>query len=277
MTELPYDLAAHPVFSWLFMAVGAVFFAASAAWAAYESRRLSTAIPILALIGGVVAALEEPWINTMIQLWYPRDSPLIVFTAMEHAQPLYVFLVYPGFVGLGAYVVYRSLVKHPDGRHLWRFFVGIVVMDLAFEFPTTAAGVFYYYGNQPMQLVGDGWPFWVGPVNSAGPILAGWLMYRLVPILTGARRAIVVVALPPLAYAGVYGAAGWPVYTLLKTDVPMAARWAAACVTVVLCAGIVALIKLSLGAGRSAFADLDAAGLTQTTSRSTAFVGRRDR
>lgn len=196
----------------------------------------------------------------MIQLWYPRDSPLIVFTAMEHAQPLYVFLVYPGFVGLGAYVVYRSLVKHPDGRHLWRFFAGIVVMDLAFELPTTAAGVFYYYGSQPMQLVGDGWPLWVGPVNSAGPILAGWLMYRLVPILTGARRAIVVVALPPLAYAGVYGAAGWPVYTLLKTDVSMPARWAAACVTVVLCVGIVALIKVSLCGGRSASAHLNGAG-----------------
>ncbi len=245
VTELPYHLAAHPLFSWLFVAVGAIFFVASAAWAANESRRLSTWIPLLALMGGFVAALEEPWINTMIQLWYPRDSPLIVFTAMEHAQPLYVFLVYPGFVGLGAYVVYRSLVKYPDGRHLWRFFAGIVVMDLAFEFPTTAAGVFYYYGNQPMQFVGDGWPLWVAPVNAAGPILAGWLMYRLVPMLTGASRALVVVALPPLAYAGVYGAAGWPVYTLLKTDVPMATRWVAACITIALCAGIVALIKLS--------------------------------
>ncbi|UXA11511.1 hypothetical protein KXD97_26450 [Mycobacterium sp. SMC-8] len=245
MTELPNHLTAHPEFSWTFIAVGAAFFVASAVWAANESRRLSTSIPLLALIGGFVAALEEPWINTMIQLWYPHDSPLIVFTAMEHAQPLYVFLVYPGFVGLGAYVVYRSLVRHPDGRHLWRFFAGIVVMDLIFEFPTTAAGVFYYYGNQPMQFVGDGWPFWVAPVNAVGPILAGWLMYRLVPTLAGARRGVVVVALPPLAYAGVYGAVGWPVYTLLKSDVPMVARWAAACLTIALCAGIVGMIKMA--------------------------------
>lgn len=251
VTELPYHLAAHPTLSWLFTAVGAVFFVASVGWATNESRRGATWIPVLALAGGVVAALEEPWINTMIQLWYPRDSPLIVFTPMEHAQPLYVFLVYPGFVGLGAYVVYRSLVKHPDGRNLWGFFSGIVLMDLAFEFPATAAGVFYYYGNQPMQFVEDGWPLWVAPVNAAGPILAGWLMYRLVPTLAGARRAAVVVALPPLAYAGVYGATGWPVYTVLKSDVPMAARWAAACVTIVLCASIVALIKLSLRADRS--------------------------
>lgn len=243
---MPYHLAAHPEFSWLFTAVGAVFFVASAGWAANESRRLSTWIPILALAGGVVAALEEPWINAMIQLWYPRDSPLVVFTAMEHAQPLYVFLVYPGFVGLGAYVVYRSLVAHPDGRHLWRFFAGIVIMDLVFEFPTTAAGVFHYYGSQPMQILADGWPFWVAPVNAAGPIVAGWLIFRLVPILTSGQRAVVVVALPPLAYAGVYGAAGWPVYTLLKTDVPEPARWAAAVVTIAICTGIVALIKLSL-------------------------------
>ncbi|MCX2934286.1 hypothetical protein ORI20_28880 [Mycobacterium sp. CVI_P3] len=246
MTNLPYALEAHPFFSWVFTAVGAVFFVASAVWALTSSRRLSTAIPVLALAGGFIAALEEPWINTMIQLWYPRDSPLIAFIAMEHAQPLYVFLVYPGFVGLGAYVVYRSLVTHPDGRHLWRFFAGIVLLDLVFELPTTAAGVFYYYGDQPMQLVSNGWPFWAGPINAAGPLLAGWLMYRLVPVLSGARRIFVVVALPPLAYAGIYGAVGWPVYTLLKTDVPMAARWAAAVVTIALCVGTVAMIKLSL-------------------------------
>jgi hypothetical protein len=257
VTGLPHHLGAHPEFSWLFMAVGAVFFVASTAWAANESRRLSTSIPILALIGGVVAALEEPWINTIIQLWYPRDSPLIVFTAMEHAQPLYVFLVYPGFVGLGAYVVYRSLDKHPDGRHLWRFFGGIVVMDLVFELPATAAGVFYYYGSQPIQWVSDGWPFWVAPVNAAGPIVAGWLMHRFVPILTGMQRALVVIALPPLAYAGVYGAAGWPVYTLLKTDVPMAARWAAAAITIALCAGIVMLTKLSLRETHCPALDID--------------------
>lgn len=246
VTPLPYGFSAHPSFSWAFLAVGAAFFVVSALWAVSESRRSSRAIPVLALIGGFLAALEEPWINSMIQLWYPRDSPLVVFTAMEHAQPLYVFLVYPGFVGLGAYVVYRNLVAHPNGRRLWRFFGGIVLLDMAFELPTTAAGVFYYYGDQPMQLVGDGWPSWVGPINAAGPLLAGWLMYRLVPILAGAWRAIAVVVLPPLAYAGVYGAAGWPVYTLLKTDVPMAARWAAALVTVALCAGIVTLISLSL-------------------------------
>jgi len=268
VTKLPYDFSAHSSFSWLFTAVAAVFFAASALWAANECRRLPSSLPVLALIGGFVAALEEPWINTMIQLWYPRDSPLIVFTPMEHAQPLYVFLVYPGFVGLGAYLVYRSLVKHPDGKHLWQFFGGIVVMDLVFELPTTAAGVFYYYGNQPMQLVGDGWPFWVGPVNAVGPLVAGWLMYRLAPVLTGLRRAVVVVSLPPMAYAGVYGAVGWPVYTLLKTDVPMAARWAAGFVTVALCFGIVALVKGSVDGGRNAPTVRDASA-RQTSTRSS--------
>jgi hypothetical protein len=254
MTDLPYGLEAHPSFSWAFTAVGAVFLVVSVVWALKSSRRLSTAIPVLALAGGFIAAVEEPWINTMIQLWYPRNSPLIVFIPMEHAQPLYVFLVYPGFVGLGAYVIYRSLVTHPDGRHLWRFFGGIVLLDLAFELPTTASGVFYYYGDQPMQLVGGGWPFWAGPINAAGPLLAGWLMYRLIPLLSGVLRAIVIVALPPLAYAGVYGAVGWPVYTLLKTDVPMVIRWAAAVVTIALCVGIVAMIKLSLNRSADATA-----------------------
>ncbi|MGB8387597.1 hypothetical protein [Mycobacterium sp.] len=251
IVNLPYGAVAQQPWSWLFTIVGAMFFLASAAWVVRESRRHQTAVPVLALTGGLVAALEEPWINTLIQLWYPQDSPLVVFTVMDHAQPLYVYLVYPGFVGIGAYLVYRSLVHHPDGRHLWWFFVGIVLLDMAFELPTTAVGVFYYYGAQPMQPIANAWPLWVGPINAAGPVLAGALMYRVRRLAKGAPRAASFVLFPPLAYAGVYGAAGWPVDMLLKSEVPSVVRWAGAAVTVALCVTIVALIRLAANRGCS--------------------------
>jgi hypothetical protein len=243
VVQLPFGNSAQSVPSWLFTGVGAVFFVVSAAWAVRESRRSSSAVPLLALGGGFIAALEEPWIDTLIQLWYPEDSPLIVFTAMEHPQPLYVFLVYPGFVGLGSYLAYRGLSARSPGRHLWRMFIAIALLDLAFELPATTGGVFGYYGDQPLQPVSDAWPAWVAFVNAAGPVLAGWLIHVTKPYLTGFRGALAVVLIPPLAYAGTFGAAGWPTYTLLKTDAPGPALWAASLVTIGLCVAIVGVVS----------------------------------
>lgn len=247
MVQLPFGNSAETVPSWLFTGIGAVFFVVSAAWAVRESRRSGSAVPLLALGGGFIAALEEAWIDTLIQLWYPRNSPLVVFTPMEHAQPLYVFLVYPGFVGLGAYLAYRGLGTPSAGRHVWRMFIAIVLLDVAFELPATTAGVFGYYGDQPLQPVSGSWPAWVAFVNGAGPVLAGWLIYVTRPYLAGYRGALAVVLLPPLAYAGTYGAVGWPTYTLLKTDVPGAARWAASLVTIGLCIAIVGAVRAMAG------------------------------
>lgn len=243
----PDDVQANQGLSWAFMAVAAVFFVVGLAWAIRERRVGRGNVALLALAGGLIASLEEAWINLLIKLWYPSDAPLVVFTAIGHAQPLYVHLVYPGFVGLGAYVVYRGLVSNPDGRLLWPAFGAICAMDLAFELPATAANVFSYYGPQPFQLFDDAWPIWPAAVNAAGPILGGWLMYRFEPLLPGRAQALLVL-MPPLAYAGVYGATGWPTYTMLNSDVPDVFRWLAAILTVALCAAVVWAITVSLQA-----------------------------
>jgi hypothetical protein len=238
MTTPPVDMQAAPTASAIFLAAGALFFLASLSWALRRSRQGHTWVPLLALAGGLIASLEEPWIDRLIQLWYPADAPGILFTAFGIHQPLYLHLYYAGFVGLGAYVTYLGLLKHPDGRILWLAFGGICVMDLVFEAPSTFFDVYHYYGAQPYQLVPDGWPLWVAPVNAAGPLLGGWLIYRLLPRLTGPAVAGVAL-LPPLAYAGVYGATTWPTTTALNSDAPTWALWSAATVTMALAAAVV--------------------------------------
>lgn len=240
----PVGVHADQTLSWAFVTVAAIFCLVSICWAVSELRRNRGLVALLALSGGLIASFEEPWINLLIKLWYPPDAPLIGFTALGHAQPLYVQLVYPGFVGLGAYVVYRGLLAHPDGSRLWPTFLGICALDLVFELPATASEVFVYYGPQPLQLFDDGWPLWVAPINAAGPVLAGWLLYRLVPVLRGGSQALLVL-LPPLAYAGVYGAVGWPTYTVLNSDVPAAVRTIAALFTIGLCVAIAALVQIA--------------------------------
>src|SRR5690606_29608840 len=102
MATLPLALQAAEQPARIFLAVSVVFFTLSIVWVARESWRRSSILPWLALLGGGIASLEEAWINQTIQLWYPVNSPFVMFTVLGTPQPLYVHLVYPGFVGLGA-------------------------------------------------------------------------------------------------------------------------------------------------------------------------------
>lgn len=264
MISIPIEREAAQTAASAFTAAGGAFFAFCLWWALTEARRARSSVAILAFAGGLIASLEESWINLLIKLWYPTDSPLVAFTALGHPQPLYVHLVYPGFVGLGAYVTYRGLVRDPSGGALWKTFLGIAVLDALFELPATAGDVFSYYGPQPFQLFDAGWPVWVAFINGAGPVLAGWLIYTIEPRLRG-RERLLLALMPPFAYAAVYGAAGWPTYTLLNSDVPMAARWLGALVTIGLCFAIVRLVHASLRpAPRSAGAGAEGSVTTTT-------------
>lgn len=233
MTPLPVDLQANAAASLWFLAGGALFFVVSLSWAVHRTRTSHSALPLFALAGGLLASFAEAWIDRIIQLWYPAEAPLVVFTVLGVHQPLWVQLYYPGFVGLGAYVTYLGLLRYPNGRLVWATFLGICVMDLAFEGPATFFGAYHYYGQQPFQLWDNGWPLWVAPINAAGPVVGGWLIFRFRHHLTG-RSTAWAALLPPLAYAGVYGATAWPTATALNSDVSTPIRWGAAALTMVL-------------------------------------------
>jgi hypothetical protein len=59
------------------------------------------------------------------------------------------------------------------------------------------------------------------------------LIFRFRHHLTG-RSTAWAALLPPLAYAGVYGATAWPTATALNSDVSTPIRWGAAALTMVL-------------------------------------------
>lgn len=228
--------AAHGA-SIAFLVIAIVFLAVCVGWIAMNFRRCGV-LPVLLLVGGTIASLQESMIDRMILLWYPADAPGVVFTAMGHHQPLYMIVIYAGFVGMGSYVAYASLVANPRGTGLWGVFLGIIALDAFFEIFATATGVFSYYGSQPFQVVPDGWPLWVAFIAAGSPVLAGTALYVLVPRVHGRARAGLVVV-PPLAWATVYFAAGWPTFVTLNSDAPDWLRWTAAVVTMGTCVALV--------------------------------------
>jgi hypothetical protein len=237
MATPPMHLHAAHGASIAFLVIAIVFLVICVAWTALNFRRCGW-LPVLLLVGGTIASLQESMIDRMILLWYPADAPNVVFTAMGHHQPLYMIIIYAGFVGMGSYVAYSTLVANPGGRGLWAVFLGIIALDAFFEIFATATGVFSYYGSQPFQVVPDGWPLWVAFIAAGSPVLAGTALYVLVPLVHGRARAALVLV-PPLAWAAVYFAAGWPTFVTLNSGAPDWLRWVAATATMGTCLGLV--------------------------------------
>ena len=248
MVAPPAGLHADETGAGLFFAIAILYAVAALAWAAFGLRRPLGALPLILIAGGFVAAMQESLIDRMIMLQYPDDSPVVAFTAMGVPQPLYMILIYGGFVGCGSYAAYRSLQRDPSGRGLWTIFAGILAMDMAFEVPATAGDVYFYYGPQPFQVVANGWPLWVGFLAAGAPVLSGWLLYHLVPRARTVRAQALLVGVPPLAWITVYFGAGWPAFITIGSDASAVLRHGGAIATMALAIGMVAVLRWTLPA-----------------------------
>ena len=246
MLAPPAGLHADETGAALFFAIAILYAVAAVAWAAFGLRRGRGALPLILIAGGFIAAMQESLIDRMILLQYPDDSPVVAFTAMGVPQPLYMILIYGGFVGCGSYAAYRSLQRDPSGRGLWTIFAGVLAMDMAFEVPATAGDVFFYYGPQPFQVVANGWPLWVGFLAAGAPVLAGWMLHHLVPRARTARSQILLAGVPPLAWITVYFGAGWPAFITIGSDAPAVLRYGGAIATITIATGMVAVLRRTL-------------------------------
>lgn len=240
MPTTPTTLQADETGAAIFTAIAFAFLAVALISAIVERKRWGW-LPMILLMGGFVAALEESMIDRMILLWYPADSPGIVFTAFGHHQPLYMFVIYGGFVGTGTFYAMRSIRQDPSGRGLWAIFFSIVALDAFFEIIATATNTYYYYGDQPFQIVPDGWPLWVAAMAASSPVAAGVTLHLLESRVRGAPRLLFVLV-PPVAWAAMYFVVGWPTYVTINSGSPAWLTWTAAVVTMGLAVGSVALL-----------------------------------
>src|SRR5262245_35988001 len=112
MEPLPSHLSASDTGSALFLAIGLVFCVGCLAWSWANRSRVGW-LPLILMAGGLVASLQESLIDRMILLWYPDDAPNIVYEALGFNQPLYMIVIYAGFVGMGTYFTYEALKRDP--------------------------------------------------------------------------------------------------------------------------------------------------------------------
>ncbi|KRA37765.1 MULTISPECIES: hypothetical protein [unclassified Nocardioides] len=176
--------------------------------------------PLLAvcLVGGGIACLFEPIVDTLGLCYIREGAHLTTFTSMGRDFPLFINFVYIWYVGGLAYLAYRIFSNGVTVKGLFQLYLMDVFINIWLESPGVLMGAYEYYGPQPMNLWGL--PLWWVFVNPIMPLTAGALIYRLKPYLPGWRIALVIPFIPMADGIG-NGAAAWPVWTALNLDAPL--------------------------------------------------------
>jgi hypothetical protein len=199
-------------------------------------RRDGTAVPLLFMVGGALCILFEPIVDVLGMCFFPRTNQWVGLEVFGRPIPLFMWPVYSWFVGGQAFLFWRAFQRGMTRDRLWRWWLLLMGVNVFLESPGILMDVYRYYGSQPLNPWGL--PLWWLACNATMPIVAGYLVYKLSPHLTGARL-LLIIPLVPMADGATNGAIAWPVWTALNTQLGFWATYPAAIVTFGLAALVV--------------------------------------
>jgi hypothetical protein len=196
------------------------------------------------ILGGALAAFFEPIVDVLGLCYLKERNALGTFTVLDRTVPLYICFVYPWYVGGLGYLSYRLFQRGISTAGMFTMWAIIAVVDVALETPGIVLNTYLYYGHQPFNIWG--FPLWWGFVNPVMPMLAGALIYRLKPHLTG-RKLAAIILLVPMADGIANAAAGFPMWIALnQTDVSYVWTYLAGFITLGLSLFCVWIISLAV-------------------------------
>jgi len=169
---------------------------------------------LVCILGGAMAATFEPIVDVLGLVYLKEVNAVGTFTILDRTMPLYICFVYAWYVGGLGYLAYKLFQRGITTKGLFALWALDCVVDIFLESPGILAGTYLYYGHQPFNIWG--FPLWWGFVNPVMPMVAGALIYKLRPHLTG-WKIIGIAPLIPMADGIANAAAGWPMWIALNT------------------------------------------------------------
>lgn len=167
------------------------------------------------IAGGAIAATFEPIVDVLGLVYLKELHANGTFTILGRTMPLYICFVYPWYVGGMGYIAYRLFKRGLSMKNLFVFWGVAAFVDVFLELPGIVAHTYLYYGHQPLNFFG--FPLWWAFVNPVMPMIAGALIYRVLPNLPNKGWALLaVVPLIPMADGIANGAAAWPMWISLN-------------------------------------------------------------
>jgi hypothetical protein len=198
------------------------------AWRMWQKER--SPVAALCMIGGAIAMFMEPIVDVLGQVWFPRHGQWVLFETWGRPIPWFI-VVYVWYVGGQALISFRRLEHGAVARDIWKLYGLFFVANVICETPGLYMNLYTYYGHQPLNFFRL--PLWWPAVNAAMPILAGTLIFLLLPSMKG-WRVLGVIPLIPAADGMANAAVAWPTWNALNTRLPAAFVWTAGCLTVAL-------------------------------------------
>jgi hypothetical protein len=238
-------IAAHQASLTAALVVFSVAAAALTCHCLIEARVKRTWIPIVALLGAVIALPTEPFWDVNVRFTFAANSHPVALTAFGRHIPLYVALAYTAFIGWGSYIGYVMIRAGRSRRVLLTLPAGFALADAAIEITGTQLQLWVYYGHQPLTIAR--WPVLFGFLNGTITLLGGALLAALEPRLAAWRKPMLVLAVPT-AYAGIYAVAGWPMWVALGAHVPRFVSWLAGLASVGICVFVALVVADAVGA-----------------------------
>jgi hypothetical protein len=183
---------------------------------AYDAYHQKSLLPLMLPISGAFIAFPETFLDNMGALYYPWSSENRSFHVLGREMPPWI----PIWFGYGAFMQYNLKLLHNNCRTktLWIWWAITVVGDLVIEEILLPMGIYRYYGNQPLIILGT-LPWWWLPCNSVGVFLATALAHRYEKYLRD-WKSVVVIFSTPMCVGATYGFIAFPSWVAVNSNYP---------------------------------------------------------
>lgn len=233
---VPAELASPELIGWLFTVWAGGFGIAVIPWALYRFRKHKDDIPLWMIVGGLIASLLEPMLDTLGHLWWPDNLPGPAFIGYDLSIPWLIPPCYVFFISMTGYWAYTRMKAGLDIKGLFLIWLLITSTDIIMEMPGTAFGAYVYYGDASFKILG--FPLAWGWLNGTSMFAVGALLWAVEPHLKGNNR-IYLALVSVVAMGAAYGVTAWPYFMSLNWPMPWIASRVLTLVSLLLCAILV--------------------------------------
>jgi hypothetical protein len=218
----------------IFYAIFAIQTVGALIWLAWDTRRTRSAGAVVAFSGSlVVGYFLPPVFNHLLLVWFPSNIPLAYITAFDMRDPLFDFIGYAMYFGLGGYMMMRAYQVGKGRRAVIVTVIVFGLADLLYEVPFITAGMFTYYGNQPFAI--QTFPMHWLLINASVPALTGFVMYWANQLGSTPRQRLGGVFVAPSVSAALLFIPLTPIAMVMYSSLPPIATYGAALLAIGIC------------------------------------------
>jgi len=177
-------------------------------------------ISLAVLTGGAVVTFNEPGFDILNAVWHPIVGQNVAFTLLGRSVPYWAFPGYIAVYGCSALLMLEAFTRGISKRGIWLWCLVPIMLDALLEIPLLQFHLYYYYANQPLDLLG--YPLYQAPSNTAGIFFGVTVLYLMSPWLGKSWKwfPAAIIVLPLCGGMGFIGASLLPAFVVNAPGTP---------------------------------------------------------